>query len=172
MYDPQCEASVAKQNVPEGKRWMMSFGGKPGPDLQSRKLQQETQWVGDRASGEQVSVDMNWRFLCGLHIWLRAISSVQLLSCVRLFVTPWTAAHQASLSITTSQSLLKLMSIKFVMPPSHLILCRPLLLLPSIFPSLLEGLFQWVSSSHEMAKVLELQLQYQSFQWIFKTDFL
>ena len=51
-------------------------------------------------------------------------------------VTPWTAAHQASLSITTSQSLLKRMSIELVMPSSHLIVCRPLLLLPSIFPSI------------------------------------
>ena len=62
-------------------------------------------------------------------------SSVQLLSRVRLFATPWTAAHQASLSITSSRSLLKLMSIKWVMPSNHLILCRPLLLPPSIFPS-------------------------------------
>ena len=62
-------------------------------------------------------------------------SSVQSLSCVRLFVTPWTIACQASLSITNSQSLLKLMSIESVMPSHHLILCRPLLLLPSIFPS-------------------------------------
>ena len=63
-------------------------------------------------------------------------NSVQSLNRVRLFVTPWTAAHQASLSITNSQSLLKLMSIESVMPPNHLILCRPLLLLPSIFPSI------------------------------------
>ena len=63
-------------------------------------------------------------------------SSVQSLSRVQLFVTPWTAAHQASLSITYSQSLLKLMSIKSMMPSKHLILCRPLLLLPSIFPSI------------------------------------
>ena len=62
--------------------------------------------------------------------------SVQSLSCVRLFVTPWTAARQASLSFTNSQSLLKLMSIESVMPSNHLILCRPLLLLPSIFPSI------------------------------------
>ena len=62
-------------------------------------------------------------------------SSVQSLSCVLLFVTPWTIACQASLSITNSQSLLKLMSIESVMPSNHLILCRPLLLLPSIFPS-------------------------------------
>ena len=63
-------------------------------------------------------------------------SSVQLLSCVRLFVTPWTAVHQASLSITNSQSLLKLMSVESVMPSNHLILCCPLLLPLSIFPSI------------------------------------
>ena len=61
---------------------------------------------------------------------------VQSLSHVWLFVTPWTAARQASLSITNSRSLLRLMSIKSVMPSNHLILCRPLLLLPSIFPSI------------------------------------
>ena len=64
------------------------------------------------------------------------MSSVQSLSHVQLFVTPWTAACQASLSITNSQSLLKLMSIKSVMPYHHLVLCHPLLLLPSIFPSI------------------------------------
>ena len=63
-------------------------------------------------------------------------SSVQSLSCVRLFVTPWTAARQASLSITNSQSFLKLMSIELVMPSSHLILCCSLLLLPPIPPSI------------------------------------
>ena len=63
-------------------------------------------------------------------------SSVQSLSRVLLFATPWTAAHQASLSITNSQSLLKLMSIESKMPSNHLILCHPLLLLPSIFPSI------------------------------------
>ena len=67
---------------------------------------------------------------------LYSVSSVQSLSRVWLFVTPWTAAHQASLSITTSQSLLKLMSIESVMPSNHLILCCPLLPLPSIFPSI------------------------------------
>ena len=82
--------------------------------------------------------------------------SVQSLSRVRLFATPWTAARQASLSITNSQSLLKLMSIESVMPSSHFIFCRPLLLLPPIPPSI--SLFQWVNSSHEVAKVLEFQL--------------
>ena len=62
--------------------------------------------------------------------------SVQLLSRVLFFMTPWTAAHQASLPITKPWSLLKLMSIESVMPSNHLILCRPLLLLPSIFPSI------------------------------------
>ena len=64
------------------------------------------------------------------------LSSVQSLSHVQLFATPWTAACQASLSITNSRSLLKLMSMELVMPSNHLILCCPLLLLPSVFPSI------------------------------------
>ena len=72
---------------------------------------------------------MSWIFKLNL-------SSVQLLSHVQLFATPWTAACQASLSITNSWSLLKLMSIESVMSSNHLILCHPLLLLPSIFPSI------------------------------------
>ena len=71
----------------------------------------------------------------GLH-WSVQFSSVQSLSHVRLFATPWTTARQASLSITNSQSSPKPMSIESVMPSNHLILCRPLLLLPSIFPSI------------------------------------
>ena len=67
---------------------------------------------------------------------LADFSSVQLLSRVRLFVTPWTAAHQASLSIANSWSLLKLMSMESVMPSNHLILCYPLFLPPAIFPSI------------------------------------
>ena len=96
-----------------------------------------------------------------------------MLSCfsrVQLCATPWTAVHQASLSITNSQSLLRLMYIESVMPSNHLILCRPLLLSPSIFPSI--SLFKWVSSSHQVAKVLEFQLHHQSFQWTPRTDFL
>ena len=112
--------------------------------------------------------------LQGCHIKLNDIasfSSVQLLSHVRLFVTPWIAAHRASLSIINSQSLLKLMSIESVMPSNHLILCFPLLLLPPN-PSQHQGLFQWVNSSHEVAKVLEFQFQHQSFQWTPRTDLL
>ena len=70
-------------------------------------------------------------------------SSVQLLSTVRFFATPWTAAQKASLSITNSQSLLKLVSIKSVMPSNHHILCRPLLLLSSIFPSIRVFSHEW-----------------------------
>ena len=97
------------------------------------------------------------------------ISSVQFLSHVQLFMTPWTAAHQASLSITNYQSLLKLISIESVMPSNHLILCRPLLP-PSIFFSIRVGnesvlRIRW-------PKVLEFQLQDYSFQWIFRNDFL
>ena len=67
---------------------------------------------------------------------LLSFSSVQSLSCVRLFATPCITAYQASLSIANSQSSLKLMPIESVMPSNHLILCHPLLLLPSIFPSI------------------------------------
>ena len=76
-------------------------------------------------------------------------------------------AYQASQSFTISRSLLKLMSIESVMPSNHLILCCPLLL-----PSQHQGLSQWDSSLHQVAKVLELQPQHQSLQWIFRTDFL
>ena len=78
-----------------------------------------------------MSTDINHYF-----IHIHQFSSVQSLSCVRLFATPWTAARQASLSITNSQSLPKLLSIESVMPSSHLILCRPLLLLPPNPPSI------------------------------------
>ena len=79
-----------------------------------------------------------WIILMGLLISIQLFCICFLFSSVHvwLFVTPWTAAHQASLSITNSQSLLKLMSIESVMPSNHLILCHPLLLLPSIFPSI------------------------------------
>ena len=84
---------------------------------------------------------------------------VQLLSHVWLFVTPWTAAHQASQSFTISQSLLKLMSIELVIPSKHLILCHLLLLLASIFPNIRVFSSELVHL-HHMAKVLECQLQH------------
>ena len=92
---------------------------------------------------------------------------VQSVSRVWLFATPWTVAHQGSLSFTISPSFLKLTSIESTMPSTHLILCCLLLYLPSTFPSI--SLFQWVSSSHPVTKVSELQ--HQSFQWIFRVDF-
>ena len=73
---------------------------------------------------------------CQWLFWALSVQSVQLLSRVRLFVTPWTAARQASLSITNSRSSAKLMSIELVMPSNHLILCCPLLLPPSISPNI------------------------------------
>ena len=88
---------------------------------------------------------MQYSISCSHHLYLTSswlscfiadFSPVRSLSHVQLFVTPWTAACQASLSITNSQILLKLMSIELVMPSNHLILCRPLPLLPSIFPSI------------------------------------
>ena len=99
-----------------------------------------------------------------------SISSVQLLSRVWLFATPWIAAHQVSLSISNSQSSLKLTFIESVVPSSHLILCCPLLLLPTIPPSV--SLFQWANSSHEVAKVLEFQLWHHSFQRNPRADLL
>ena len=79
----------------------------------------------------------NWHFHFQRSLYCCSdITTWQLLSCVWLFATPWIAACQASLSLAISQSLLKLMSIKTVMPSNHLILCHPLLLLPSIFPSI------------------------------------
>ena len=85
-----------------------------------------------------------------------------------VFVTPWTAARQTYLSFTISQSLLKLMSIELLMLSNRLILYCPLLLLPSIFPSI--RVISRVSSSHQVVTVLELQLQHQSFQRIFRVE--
>ena len=97
--------------------------------------------------------------------------SVQSLSRVWLFVSPWTAACQASLSITKSQSPLKPMSIESMMPSNHFLLSCPLLLLPSIFPSI--KVFSNESALHiKVAKVLEFQLQHQSFQWKPRTGLL
>ena len=96
---------------------------------------------------------------------------VQSLSSVWFFVTPWTTAHQASLPFTISLSLLKFMSIVSRMPSNHLILCHLLLILPSVFPSF-RFFTSWVSSSHQVIKVLELQRHHQSFQWVFGVAFL
>ena len=88
-----------------------------------------------RSTGAQYATEEEWRNNSRKN--KEEFSSVQSLSRVRLFETTWIVACQASLSITISQSLLKLMSIKSVMPSNHFILCRPLLLPPSIFPSII-----------------------------------
>ena len=99
-------------------------------------------------------------------LWL---GSVQSLSHVQLFATPWTAAHQASVSITNSRSFLKLISsVGDAIQPSH----PPWSPSPALNLSQHQGLFKWVSSLHQVAKVLEFQLQHQTFQWTPRTDFL
>ena len=97
-------------------------------------------------------------------------SSVQSLAIVQLFATPWTIAHQASLSITNPQSLLKFMSLGRWCHPTISSSVVPFSSCLQSFQH--QGLFKWVSSSHQVAKVLEFQLQHQSFQWMFRTDFL
>ena len=92
----------------------------------------------------------------------------QSLSLIWLFVTSWTAACQASLSFTISQSLLILMSIESVIPSNHLIPCHRRILLPSVF----SNIRVFSNESYQVAKVMELQLQHQSFQRIFRVDFL
>ena len=102
-------------------------------------------------------------------VLMNEIVIVQSLSCFWLFATPWTAARQASLSFIISWSLLKLMSIESMIPSNHLILCCPILLLPSIFLS--NRVFSNESVLHiKWPQVLEFQ--HQSFQWIFRTDSL
>ena len=97
--------------------------------------------------------------------------AVPLLRCIWPFATPWTAACQASLNFTTSQNLLKLMSIESVMPSNHLSLYHLLLPPPLNIPQC-QGLFQWVCPLHQVSRVLELQLHHHSSQWIFRIDFL
>ena len=112
---------------------------------------------------------LNERFFIsmGTVLWF---SSVQLLSCVRLY-DPIDCSTPGLLSFTNSQSLLKLISIKSVRPSNHLILCCPPS--PPVFHlSQHQGLFQWLSSSHQVAKALEFQFQHQSFQWMGWLDFL
>ena len=111
----------------------------------------------------------------GLFQWVGSsykFSSVQSLRHVQLSATPWPAAHQASPSITNSQGLLKLMYTESVMPSNHPILCHPHASCLQPFPVLEKDPPRWVNSLHQMAKILELQLQHQSFQCIFRVYFL
>ena len=101
-----------------------------------------------------------------------SVSILLLLPFSRYIVSDSSRLHgQASLSFTISQSLLKFMSIESMMPSNHLILCHPPSS-PALNLSQHQALFQWVASLHQVAKVLELQLQHQSFPWIFRVDFL
>ena len=109
-------------------------------------------------------------FVMSLPGWYQ-FSAVQSLSCVRLFATPCIAAHQASLSIINSQTLLALMSTESVMPSNHLTLCRSILLPPSIFPSIRVFLNESVLRIR-WPKYWSFSFSYQSFQWRFRTDFL
>ena len=114
------------------------------------------------------------------HLAAAAAATVQLLSHAQHFSTLWTVACQASLSFTISWNLLKLMCIGSVIPSNHLIFCcfllftslLPYFTSPALNLSQHQGIFQWVSSLHQVAKVLEFELHHQSFQWIFRTDFL
>ena len=103
-----------------------------------------------------------WPFMVSLRTVTVLVSSVQSFSHVLLLATPWTAAHHASLSITNSRSLLKLMSIESVMPSNNPILCCPLVLLPSIFPSIRVRFFASVGQSigaSTSASVLPMNIQ-------------
>ena len=126
--------------------------------------------VGSSLRGTTLNLDLN----AGLFLYNRkefcccSIAKSCLTFCNPMMAT---TACQASLSITNSQSLLKIMSIESVMPSNHLIpLSSPYP--PAFNLSQHQGLFKWVSSSHQMARVLEFQLQHQSFQWTLRTDFL
>ena len=103
-----------------------------------RKTLKVTSWRTSWLGGKSKDTSLKYLSLFGISFyWCLGLSvTVQLPSCVGLFATPWTAARQASLSLTISWSLLKLISIESVMPSNHLILCRPFLLLPSVFPSI------------------------------------
>ena len=123
----RCGFNLWVRKIPRRTIWQPTPVFLPGKSHGRRSLAGYSPWdCKESDTTEHIHTNIN----------MRQFTSVQSLSRVRLFVTPWTAACQASLSITNSQSLLKLMSIESVMPSNHLILCHPLLLLPSIFPSI------------------------------------
>ena len=147
----------------------------------NRHCPQEMSWVGNEKNLKQSNVreanlkrwsEFFFFFFLTQEETLHIIIVVLSLSRVWLFATPWTATRQVSLSFTISQSVLKLMSIKSVMPSSHLILCRPLFLLLSIFPSIRVFFNELTfSSDGESIRWPMSQLQHQSFQWIFRVFF-
>ena len=116
------------------KSWMLWWRFLYKCQCQQRRVAPWRAWL-DPLTSREPSVN-NFSLQTGASLFMFQFSSVQSLSRVRLFATPWIAARPASLSITNSQGLLKLMPVESVMPSSHLILCRPLLLLPPIPPSI------------------------------------
>ena len=127
-------------------------------------------WILRKGANSFCKWFLQWRWETSKSRFLHmpyVVGSVQLLSHVQLFATPWTVPCQASLFFTISWSLLKLTSIESMIPPNHLIQS------PSS-PALNrhQSLFQRVGSSHQVAKILELQFQHQSFQWIARINFL
>ena len=124
-----------------------------------------SEWISEESRKE-----LTWKRIC-IKICQHVSQSVQSLSRVQLFATPWTAAHQASLSIPQLLEFTQIYVhwIGDAIQPSHpLSSPSP----PAFNLSQRQGLFKQISSSHQAAKVLEFQLQQQSFQWIFRTDFL
>ena len=113
---------------------------------------------------------LNTKYIC-VHCCCENLFTVvvESLSPIQLFATPWTAAHQASLSLTISQSLLKFMSIVLMVTFNHTLLSPSP---PALNLSHHHGLFQWIDFLHQVAKALELHLQHQSFQWIVRVDFI
>ena len=133
------------------------------PTLKERE--RETTWAEHVTPSSFFWFSFNfWKFFTPGHKISKNAVVVQLPCHVQFFVTPRTAAHQASLSLTISWSLPKFMFIALVMPSSHLILWCPVLLWPRSLPA--SGTFPM--SSHQMTKILELQLEHKFFQWIFR----
>ena len=129
--------------------------------------QTHVHWIGDAI---QASHPLAFPSLPAFKLSQHQFSSIHSLSHVQLFATPWTVAHQPSLSIINSQILLNSGPLSWW---CHLIISSSVTPSPPAFNlSQRQGIFQWVSASHQVAKVLEFQLQHQSFQWIFRTDFL
>ena len=171
--DPLEKGKVTHSSILEYSRipWTIPWGCKESDTTDRLSLKPNLQClISFKCTAKWVSYFIDIYGFFFFRFFSFQFSSVQMLTCVQLFLTPWTAACQASLSITNAQSFLKLMSIELVMPSNHLILSSPSP--PAFDLSQHQGLFKWVSSSHQVAKGLEFQLQHQSFQWIFRIDFL
>ena len=162
-------ATFSQLRSPQGRSW--------DPVLQTSQLSSRRLNNVPRVAGGERSLNMNPAVLYFesapfisllVRVWNVSVqfSSVQSLSHVRLFATPWIAARQASLSITNSWSLHH--RVGDAIQPSHPLPSPS----PAPNPSQHQGLFQWVRSLHQVAKVLQFQLQHQSFQWISRTDLL